>query len=375
MFALEPMSEAGRPGACLTKFSRSETKVSLRPNRRSRRCAHFWTRRGDATPAEAKEVHNRIETKAKASEYRESNLQALRRHDRPLFDAISRCTTDNPCAEILCPSCARRFRLWLGSELVHLTAHGPPAFVATILLQAAQGSALSEIEPRILHERVRKRLKRASIPAAIGGTEASYRAEEDRWIVHLVFGTLETTAVRLREIFRDPDLDRAVVCQPLRSRTAQISYLQKFQTCHRPGEAGFSGRGKTYPMKREQIAQLAQWTRRFWFEDLLFVLGLRRRGERFDPENGFRQALVEAQKNAQLRGDGGDGGDGQNRHARNASASSAPTMSSVAPSHNNSGQLYRDPDSKRAFREDKNRTEPAATLKHRSGAVATNTRR
>jgi hypothetical protein len=305
------MSEAGRPGAWLTEFFKiGDEKVSLRPNRRSRRRARFWTRRGDATPAEAREVCNRIESKAKASEYRELNLRALRGHDDLLFEAISRCGTDDPCAEILCPCCARRFRLWLGSELVHLTAHGPSAFVATILLQATQGSALSEIEPRILHERVRKRLKRAGIPAAIGGTEASYRAEEDRWIVHLhllVFGTLETTAVRLRETFRDPDLDLAVVCQPLRSRAAQISYLKKFQTCHRPGAAGFSGRGKAYPMNREQIAQLAQWTRRFWFEDFLFVVGLRRRGERFDPENGFKQALVEAQKNADVRGDGGDG--------------------------------------------------------------------
>jgi hypothetical protein len=356
-------------------FKIGDEKVSPRSNRRPRCRAHFWTRRGGATPAEAKEVHNRIETKAKASEYRESNLQALRRHDGPLFDAISRCTTDDPCAEILCPVCARRFRLWLGSELVHLTAHGPPAFVATILLQAAQGSALSEIEPRILHERVRKRLKRAGIPAAIGGTEASYRAKEDRWIVHLhllVFGTLETTAVRLREIFRDPDLDRAVVCEPLRSRADQISYLQKFQTCHRPGEAGFSGRGKAYPMKREQITQLAQWTRRFWFEDFLFVLGLRRRGERFDPENGFKQALVEAQQNADVRGDGGDG---RKRYPRITSASSSPLMSSVTPSHNNSDRLCRDPDSKRAIREDKNRTKPPTAPRARSPTVATTARR
>jgi hypothetical protein len=223
----------------------------------------------------------------------------------------------------LCPCCARRFRLWLGSELVHLTAHGPPAFVATILLQATQGSALSEIEPRILHERVRKRLKRAGIPAAIGGTEASYRAEEDRWIVHLhllVFGTLETTAVRLRETFRDPDLDLAVVCQPLRSRAAQISYLQKFQTCHRPGEAGFSGRGRAYPMKPEQIAQLAEWTKSRRFEEFLFMLGFRRRGSRFETQPGFDQAFCKDRYRERPRdagGDGGDGGDGPKRRLRN----------------------------------------------------------
>lgn len=84
-------------------------------------------------------------------------------------------------------------------------------------------------------------------------------------------------------------------------------------------------------MKAEQIGQLAQWTRRFRFEDFLFVLGFRRRGERFDPENGFRQSLVEARQNAHARGDGGDGGDGRKRYRRNTSASSSPPMSSVTP--------------------------------------------
>jgi hypothetical protein len=286
--------------------------VEWSSNRTSRRDAPFWTRRGNSTPAEAKEVLDQIETRAQASEYRELNLRALRgRHDS-LVKAISRCTVNAPCAEILCSRCARRYRLWLASELTHLAAHGAPAFVATLLLEAAQGPALSKIEPRLLHERVRKRLTRAGIEAAIGGTEASYRAKENRWIVHLhllVFGTLGSTAVRLREIFAGSELGRPVVCQSLRNCAAQISYLQKFQTCHRPGEAGFSGRGRAYPMKRLQIDQLAQWTERRRFEDFLFVLGLRRRGSRFEPERGFNQVLLEDQRDAL---DGGDGGDGPN---------------------------------------------------------------
>jgi hypothetical protein len=300
--------------------------VQPRSNRSFRRDAPFWTRRGDSTPAEGKEIRDQIESNAQASEYRELNLRALRgRHDS-LVQAISRCTVDAPCAEMLCSRCARRYRLWLASELTHLAAYEVPAFVATLLLEAAQGPALSKIEPRLLHERVRKRLTRAGIEAAIGGTEASYRAKENRWIVHLhllVIGALGSTAVQLREIFAGSELGRPVVCQSLRNRAAQISYLQKFQTCHRPGEAGFSGRGRAYPMKRMQIDQLAQWTERRRFEDFLFVLGLRRRGSRFKPERGFNQVLLEDQSDAL------DGGDGPNRHMRNPSASSAPLMSSV----------------------------------------------
>jgi hypothetical protein len=180
-----------------------------------------------------------------------------------MADAIFKCEIQNPCAEILCPLCARRYRLWLTSELLHLTARGPPAFVATILLDAVPGPALRGIEPRILHDRVRQRLKRAGVWVAIGGTEASFDASKNRWIVHLhllVFGSLERMRPELRDAFRNPDLDRPVLCQPLRNRAAQTSYLQKFLTCHRPGQPDFRGKGRAYPMKQDKIDQLARWT-------------------------------------------------------------------------------------------------------------------
>jgi hypothetical protein len=248
----------------------------------------------------------------------------------------------------------------------------------TILLEAVEGPELSKIEPGALHERARKQLTRAGIRAAIGGIEASYEAEENRWIIHLhllVFESLEHGCAQLREAFSDSDLDRAVVCQPLQDLVAQISYLQKFQTYHRPGRRGSKNRGRAYPMKPEQIGQLAQWTRRFRFEDFLFVLGFRRRGERFDPENGFRQALVEARQNAHARGDGGDGGDGPNRHTRDASAPSAPRMSSVTHSDVRSKRLYRNSDSNRAIREDKSRASAHANPGVRRPTVATKSRR
>jgi hypothetical protein len=325
-----------------------------RPNEPSRRRPFFWAHFGKSTAID--KVLNQIESKAKALEYRDSNLRALRGRDDLLVESISRCSDADPCAEILCPPCARRYRLWLTSKFLDLAAQPAPVFVATILVEAVRGPKLSKIEPRALHERVRKRLTRAGIKAAIGGTEASYEAKENQWIIHLhllVFESLERGRAQLREAFSDSNLDRAVVCQPLHDLVAQISYLQKFHTYHRPRGPGSNNRGRAYPMKPEQIGQLAQWTRSLRFEDLLFVLGIRRRGERFDPENGFRQALVEAQETARAHGDGGDGGDGPNRHARDASAASAPTTSSVTPSHYNSVQRYRDPASNRAIREDR----------------------
>ena len=113
------------------------------------------------------------------------------------------------------------------------------------------------------------------------------------------------------------DLGRAVVCQSLRSRAAQITYLQKFQTCHRPGEAGFNGRGRAYPMKPEQIAQLAEWTKSRRFEEFLFMLGFRRRGSRFETQPEFDQAFCKDRRGERARDAGGDGDDGAKRYLRN----------------------------------------------------------
>jgi hypothetical protein len=344
--------------------------MNPRPNAPSGRSDIFWARLGNSTAIQ--KVRRQIESKAKALEYRELNLRAMRGRDDLLAKSIFRCTPVDPCAEVLCPSCARRYRLWLTSMLLDLAAQGTPAFIATILLEAVRGPALKKVEPGVLHERVRKRLIRAGVKAAIGGTEASYEAKENRWIIHLhllVFESLERGRAKIREAFSDSNLDRAVVCQPLQDPVAQISYLQKFSTYHRPGQPGSSSRGRAYPMKPEQIGQLARWTRRFWFEDFLFVLGLRRRGERFEPENGFRQALVEARQNARARGDGGDG---RKRYPRNTSATSSTPMTSVTPPNDNSDQLYRDPASKRAIRKDKKHAAGSSIPSTRSSTVATN---
>jgi hypothetical protein len=338
-------------------------------NGSSRRTTLFWTRSGNATPAEVKALLRQIESKADASRYREMNLRALQRRDDALADAISRCTTADPCAEVLCPACARRYRLWLTSRLLRLATRPTPAFIATILLEAVHGAELSDVELNALHERARKRLTREGVLAAIGGTEASYEAEHDRWVIHLhllVFDTLESGRAKLRRAFHDSTLNRPVFCQALRDRVAQLSYLQKFQTYHRPGSGGSRKRGRAYPLKPEQIDQLAQWTRHFWFQDFLFVLGLRRRGSRFDYESGFKRALVDGRRNVRIQRDGGDGGDASSSHGQNGLARRITRTSSVAHSKRHSDRLYRDPDSKRAIRDDKNRAPALAIPRARS---------
>jgi len=273
---------------------------SSHSSRPSRRVPFFWKRAGDACPSYWRAVQDHIEKHADAARYCEVNLRALRSRTslRAIARAIHDCADEAPCGQILCPHCAREYRLWLASEVLHLVSLGLPAFVATILLTAAEGPDLSLIDVRLLHERTRKRLIRSGVQAAIGGTEAKYKSNEDRWVVHLhllVFGLIDQARPRLRRAFRDATLEKPVVCQHLRNPVAQISYLQKFVTCHRPGQPGFRGRGRAYPMKAAQIVQLARWTEGCRFEDFLFLLGLRRRGSRFEAERGFKDLLSEHQ--------------------------------------------------------------------------------
>src|SRR5208337_1047373 len=177
------------------------------------------------------------------------NLRALSRapSQDDLVAAISSCRTGAPCREVLCPRCQREFRLWFASEMLELIPEGLPAFTATILLDSVTGSELCQLDLKRLHDRLRKRLGRAGFVAAIGGTEAAYKAGSDRWIIHvhlLVANELNEGRARLREAFADVDLFRPVICRPLRDRAAQISYLQKFSTYHRPGRALFAGSGQ-----------------------------------------------------------------------------------------------------------------------------------
>ena len=110
-------------------------------SRRSRhRSAPYWTKRGDATSATRRAVRDHIETPAEVARYREINLRALRAA-RQLWQLIAKfnCSAVDPCREFLCPHCTSDYRLWLAPELMTLARLGPPAFVATILLQSVPG--------------------------------------------------------------------------------------------------------------------------------------------------------------------------------------------------------------------------------------------
>ena len=71
---------------------------------------------------------------------------------------------------------------------------------------------------------------------------------------------------------------RAVKVQELRDPAAQISYLLKFTTFHRPGSQNGSRRPRAVPLPDDALKQLTLWRARHGFFDFLFMIGLRRRG-------------------------------------------------------------------------------------------------
>ena len=250
---------------------------------RLRRSPAFWAKHPEPrhdlvrSMPETLPLGQRFETVADAERYREKNLGALIKIGgfQDVVDLIDACTPVAPCRQILCPVCARSYRRWLAGELLRITA-GLRATVLTILLCEVPSEELRDVDADSLHERLRKRLLRAGVDAAVGGTEVKFDARRDVWIVHVHLLALEANeeSIRtLRRTARKDGIKRAIMAQPLRDRIEQISYLQKFSTVHRPGATK-----RSVPLPSAQIGQLADWTRSRRFEEHLFLLGFRRRG-------------------------------------------------------------------------------------------------
>ena len=182
----------------------------------------------------------------------------------------------------------------------------------------------------------------------------------------MVFESLEHGRAKLREAFSDSNLDRAVVCQPLRNPVAQISYLQKFSTYHRPGQLGFSSRGRAYPMKPKQLGQLARVDPTLLVRRL-FVCPRTSSSWRAFRSREWLQASSSLKAHAP--GDGGDGGDGLKRYSETPQLHHRRECPVLHPPTSIPIDCTAFPDSKRAIREDKHRTlfrrQPPNSVPHR----------
>ena len=231
-----------------------------------------------------------VETVEDANQYRKKNLSALRKCEgaEDLVDDISRCSDARPCKQILCPLCARLYRIWFAENTLRWFYRAEKRYcsakILVVRLRQASDRDLPQISITRLHDRLRKRLRRAGISRVIGGTEASYNAVDGMWTVHfhlLLFGADPTAIAAFARKCAKDGINRAVSePQEVNDPIEQLTYLQKFNTFFRDGRFDHRGKGGTRAMKPAQIAALASWTDPYEFEDFLLLAGFRRYADR-----------------------------------------------------------------------------------------------
>jgi len=184
-----------------------------------------------------------IETIKDAEWYREKNMRTLRKCEGEdlLVHDIEQCSETRPCRRVLCPLCARLYRLWFSENTIrlhHRSKHFPrPTKTLVVRLEQASAADLPTVSVKRLHELLRKRLLRAGISRVIGGTEASYNPQDEKWTVHchlLIFGASDAAFKKFAQMCKNDGIPRALdKPKELKDPLEQITYLQKFLTCYR----------------------------------------------------------------------------------------------------------------------------------------------
>ena len=238
-------------------------------------------------------IEDFIEPVEDAERYRQKNLTTLRRceGEELLVHDIERCSDARPCGRVLCPSCARRYRIWFAEttlRLLHRSKHHRrPAKTLVVRLEQASNRNLPMVSIGRLQDQLRKRLLRAGIFYVIGGTEVSYNSKDNKWTAHfhlLIFGASDAALKNFARKCKKDGIPRAVdEPKELKNPVEQVTYLQKFSTYYRVGGFDDRGKGRAIPLKRDQMAALAKWTGTHPFEHFLFLVGFRRNADGIQP--------------------------------------------------------------------------------------------
>lgn len=229
----------------------------------------------------------RFETLADARARRNADIDRFERIQglEHVVDQLYSCTPQDRCARVCCPVCGRWFRRWFICQALR-HRRNLDLEVLTIALELVPSKNLHKLDLHVLKRRTSQRIRRAAPSArfALGGIEVGYRQGDDTFLVHahLLVSQLPFDEVNaLRSAFADIGVTRAVKMQPLRDPPAQISYLLKFTTFHRPGSQNGSRRPTAIPLPDLAFKRLTLWRARHGFLDFVFLMGLRRRAGDF----------------------------------------------------------------------------------------------
>ena len=212
------------------------------------------------------------------------NAALIERLDRigehHIADNIRGCRNDSWCLLPACARCGMMLRIAQGSDCLRLlNAHRADGVIINANLRRVAEGELEAADLDAEHNRLRTQLDRAGFRGSllIGGTEIAWKRASRTWLVHvhlLAIGASEASIKELRA-FHGP---RDIKVQPIRHPASQLSYLQKFETFHRPGIRTGQLRPRVFPLPPGELREWVRFVCHYRLEDFQFLYGLRRFG-------------------------------------------------------------------------------------------------
>jgi hypothetical protein len=193
------------------------------------------------------------------------------------------------CLLPICPICARQYRRFFISEVLRIYREKPnEAQTVTVYLGKYEVEMLANASLGTVHNRFRNQLRRSGFGGAviIGGTEVTYRPELNDWLLHLhalSLGASEKAWENLEKLKSKDGIRNPVRRKPVQDQDhiEQLSYIQKFHTYYRAGTPHGKNRSRTFPLKPNQLCELASWACKHNFPDFTFCFGVKRRNGHF----------------------------------------------------------------------------------------------
>ena len=227
------------------------------------------------------ETRQQVEDRSKNLQDRLENRLGLAKLASALFDCRG---VDDPCGKPFCPKCGRQLRRYQFQRVHRLwKSNKANAIVMTVYLAEFYQGILQAADVDQLHRAFRRRLDLAGFAGSIviGGTEAGYNYNEGTWTVHLhllIVGASKEAIKNLRNATKKLKESRGVKVDAIRDPVRQLSYLQKFETGHRPSLRTGEKRPRMVPMPDATLKEYVLWLNKYQLQDFCFSYGLGRHG-------------------------------------------------------------------------------------------------
>ena len=198
------------------------------------------------------------------------------------------CASVEPAITIVRKAIARSARANFvdgSSPRFFASSNSAPCNAQIVTALLAGSSNIEDLNPAEHRHLLRKRLDRAGLSnvPCIGGFEIIYRDRAKQWVLHvnlLILGGTTIALERFEAAFSSSELFRPCQIDPLKDLAKQISYLLKFTTYHRPLRQTGAKKSPARPLNAREHVALVNWMARYSFSDMMFLYGVRRKGDR-----------------------------------------------------------------------------------------------